>query len=104
MAGRGAWRISAARPWEDAPTVIDVEPAPGTEGTVEGEATEEDLGNDTVFVLEVTPEEAERLAFAFENGSMWMTLVPEDFVAVETNGVIIDTLFGGNLLDDIFEN
>jgi Flp pilus assembly protein CpaB len=92
------------RPDEDAPTVIDVEPAPGTEGTVDGEATEEDLGNDTVFVLEVTPEEAERLTFAFENGSMWMTLVPEDFVAVETNGVIIDTLFGGNLLDDIFEN
>jgi hypothetical protein len=30
--------------------------------------------------------------------------VPEDFVAVETNGVIIDTLFGGNLLDDIFES
>ena len=91
------------RPDENAPTVVDVEPAPGTEG-VEGAATEEDLGNDTVFVLEVTPEEAERLAFAFENGSMWMTLVPEDFVAVETDGVIIDTLFGGNLLDDIFEN
>ena len=90
------------RPDEDAPTVIDVEPAPTTEG-VEGE-TEEDLGNDTVFVIEVTPEEAERLAFAFENGSIWMTLVPEDFVAVETDGVIIDTLFGGNLLDDIFEN
>jgi hypothetical protein len=30
--------------------------------------------------------------------------VPGDFVAVETNGVILDTLFGGNLLDDIFEN
>ncbi|MEX2135136.1 MAG: Flp pilus assembly protein CpaB [Acidimicrobiia bacterium] len=91
------------RPDDDAPTVIEVEPAPSTEG-VEGTETEEDLGNDTVFVLEVTPEEAERLAFAFENGSMWMTLVPEDFVAVETDGVIIDTLFGGNLLDDIFEN
>jgi Flp pilus assembly protein CpaB len=90
------------RPDEDAPTVIDVEPAPTTEG-VAGE-TEEDLGNDTVFVIEVTPEEAERLAFAFENGSIWMTLVPEDFVAVETDGVIIDTRFGDNLLDDIFEN
>ncbi|MGF1618560.1 MAG: Flp pilus assembly protein CpaB [Acidimicrobiia bacterium] len=88
---------------EDAPVVIDVEPAPNTEA-VPGAETEEDLGNDTIFVLEVTPEEAERLAFAFENGSIWMTLVPEDFVAVETDGVIIDTLFGGNLLDDIFEN
>lgn len=92
------------RPDEDAPTVIEVEPAPGPETGVAGEPAEEDLGNDTVFVLEVTPEEAERLAFAFENGSIWMTLVPEDFVAVETDGVIIDTLFGGNLLDDIFEN
>jgi Flp pilus assembly protein CpaB len=93
----------AIRPDDDAPTVIDVEPAPGAEPGVEGEDAE-DTGNDTVFTLEVTPEEAERLAFAFENGSIWMTLVPEDFVAVETNGVIIDTLFGGDLLDDIFEN
>jgi Flp pilus assembly protein CpaB len=94
----------AIRPEDDAPTVVDVEPAPGTETGVEGEAVEEEIGNDTVFTIEVTPEEAERLAFAFENGSVWMTLVPEDFVAVETNGVIIDTLFGGDLLDDIFEN
>jgi pilus assembly protein CpaB len=93
------------RPDEDAPTVIEVEPAPGTDtGVDDGTAEEEDTGNETIFTLEVTPEEAERLAFAFENGSMWMTLVPEDFVEVETNGVIIDTLFGGNLLDDIFEN
>jgi Flp pilus assembly protein CpaB len=94
----------AIRPEDDAPTVVEVEPAPGTETGVEGEPAEEDLGNDTIFTIEVTPEEAERLAFAFENGSVWMTLVPEDFIAVETNGVIIDTLFGGNLLDDIFEN
>jgi Flp pilus assembly protein CpaB len=94
----------AIRPDEDAPTVIDVEPAPGTETGVEGQPAENETGNDTIFTIEVTPEEAERLAFAFENGSVWMTLVPEDFVAVETNGVIIDTLFGGNLLDDIFEN
>ena len=89
---------------EDAPTVIDVEPDPTTDPGIDGEPTEEETGNETVFTLEVTPEEAERLAFAFENGSMWMTLVPEDFVEVETSGVIIDTLFGGNLLDDIFQN
>jgi Flp pilus assembly protein CpaB len=93
----------AIRPDEDAPTVIDVEPAPGAEPGVEGEPAEEAV-NETVFTIEVTPEEAERLAFAFENGSIWMTLVPTDFIAVETNGVVIDTLFGGDLLDDIFEN
>ncbi len=94
------------RPDEDAPPVVEVQPDPGTDTGVAdtGETTEEDLGNATQFILEVTPEQAEKLAFAFENGSMWMTLVPEDFVEVETNGVIIDTLFGGNLLDDIFSN
>lgn len=92
------------RPDEDAPPVVDVEPDPTAEPGVEGEAPTEEELIETVFTIEVTPEEAERLAFAFENGSMWMTLVPEDFVEVETSGVIIDTLFGGNLLDDIFQN
>jgi len=92
------------RPDEDAPPVVTVTPDPGTEAPTEEGAPEEDMGNSTTFVLEVTPEQAETLAFAFENGSMWMTLVPEDFVEVETNGVIIDTLFGGNLIDDIFSN
>ena len=66
---------------------------------VEGEGTE---GNATTFTLEVTPEQAERIVYAFENGSMWLTLVPPDFVEVETNGVIIDNLFGGDLIDQIF--
>ncbi len=56
----------------------------------------------TVFTLEVTPEQAERIVFAFENGSIWLTLVPEDFVEVETDGVTIENLFGGDLVDDIF--
>jgi Flp pilus assembly protein CpaB len=68
---------------------------------VEGE-TEEDTGNETLFTLEVTPEQAERIAYAFENGSMWLTLVPGDFVEVETVGVTILNLFGGNLAEDIF--
>ena len=33
-------------------------------------------GSETIFTLEVTPEQAERIAFSFENGSIWMTLVP----------------------------
>lgn len=92
------------RPDEDAPPVVTVTPDPTTTPGEEGVTPEEDMGNSTTFVLEVTPEQAETLAFAFENGSMWMTLVPEDFVEVETNGVIIDTLFGGNLIDDIFSS
>jgi Flp pilus assembly protein CpaB len=76
--------------------------APPVEG--EGEGEEVDQGNATTFTLEVTPEQAERIVYAFENGSMWLTLVPADFVEVETNGVIIDNLFGGDLVDQIFGN
>jgi hypothetical protein len=85
------------RPDEEAPPTVDVD---GGEVPAEGE--EVASGNATVFTVEVTPEQAERLAFAFGSGSFWMTLVPEDFVPVETRGVIIDTLFGGDLVDDIF--
>jgi pilus assembly protein CpaB len=46
-----------------------------------------------VLTLEVTPEEAERLVFTFENGSVWLTLVPADFVPVPTTGVTRDDLF-----------
>ncbi len=58
----------------------------------------------TVFTLEVTPEQAERIVFAFETGSIWLTLVPEDFVEVETQGVTIESLFTGDLVSDIFGN
>jgi Flp pilus assembly protein CpaB len=92
------------RPEEDAPTVVDVEPTDDTTTEGDGTAAPEEDGNATVFTVEVTPEQAERMAFAFENGSIWMTLVPGDFVEVETDGVIVNTLFGGDLLSDIFEN
>ncbi len=70
----------------------------GTEG-----APAEDLGNSTIFTLEVTPDQAERIVYAFENGSIWLTLVPEDFVEVETDGVTINNLFGGDLLEAILD-
>jgi len=89
------------RPDSEAPPTVDV-PASGPTDGIEAETPEEDTGNATIFTLEVTPEQAERIAYAFENGSIWLTLVPEDFVEVETNGVIIDNLFGGDLVDDIF--
>jgi len=88
---------------EDAPETVDVQDDTTTVTTPDGQAVvEEETGNDTTFTLEVTPEQAERIAYAFENGSIWLTLVPGDFVEVETSGVIIDNLFGGDLVEDIF--
>ncbi|MFP3881034.1 MAG: Flp pilus assembly protein CpaB [Actinomycetota bacterium] len=77
------------------------------QGAAEGEdgqeqEGEEQQGNDTVFTLEVTPDQAERVVYAFQNGSIWLTLVPEDFVEIESDGVTIDNLFGGDLVDSIF--
>lgn len=89
---------------EDAPETVEVDQGATTGTTPDGQPVDEDLGNLTVFTLEVTPEQAERIAYAFENGSIWLTLVPEDFVEVETTGVIIDNLFGGDLVEDIFGN
>lgn len=71
---------------------------------VPGQAAPAEEQPATIFTLEVTPEQAERIVFAFENGSIWLTLVPEDFVEVETDGVTIENLFGGDLVDDIFGN
>lgn len=86
---------------EVAPVVtpqVDAEGNPITTGTAPADAPQ------TIFTLEVTPEQAERIAFAFENGSIWLTLVPADFVEVETQGVTIETLFSGDIVDDIFGN
>ena len=84
------------RPQEDQETTVTTAPIEGGEGS-------EPVAS-TVFTLEVTPEQAERIVFAFENGSIWLTLVPEDFVEVETQGVTIESLFTGDLVDDIFGN
>lgn len=90
------------RPDDDAPPTVD---AGDEDPAAEGEQTpEEDTGNSTVFTLEVTPDQAERIVYAFENGSIWLTLVPTDFVEVETDGVVIDNLFGGDLIEEIFGN
>ena len=89
------------RPDAEAPETVEVDdPA----ATVDGQPVEAEVGNETTFTLEVTPEQAERIAYGFENGSMWLTLVPGDFVEVETSGVTVLNLFGGDLLDDIFGN
>ena len=46
-----------------------------------------------IITLEVTADEAERLVFAFERGSIWLTLVPEDFITVTTDGINREILF-----------
>ena len=75
-------------------------PTNATQGEGEGQAQE----IVSVYTLEVTPEQAERLVFALENGSIYLTLVPEDFVEISTKGITIETLFEGDLVEDIFSN
>jgi pilus assembly protein CpaB len=47
----------------------------------------------TVIVLEVTPDEAEKIVFAQRYAQVHLALVPEDYVPVESDGVIVDDLF-----------
>ena len=82
------------RPDEDVEQPVDV-PDPNA-------PPEEELANETIFTLEVTPDQAERIVFAMQAGSIWITLVPPDFVEVETDGVLLDNLFGGDLIEEIF--
>ncbi|MFP3913576.1 MAG: Flp pilus assembly protein CpaB [Actinomycetota bacterium] len=86
------------RPQEGEPQEVTVTEE-GAEG--EGAAAEGEVPS-TVFTLEVDPEQAERMVYAFEHGSVWLTLVPEDFVEVDTNGITINNLFEGDLVEDIF--
>lgn len=74
---------------EDAPVQIT---APSvTEG--EDGAAEEAEQPSEYFTLEVTPDQAERLAFSYETGSVWLTLVPADFTPGRTEGVVFENLF-----------
>ncbi len=87
------------RPDPDAEQPVDVD-----QGTVQEGGEGEGPAISTVFTLEVTPEQAERLVFAQDAGSLYFTLVPPDFVEVVTRGVTIETLFEGDLVEDIFGN
>ena len=66
------------------------------QSVVNEDGTVTESGEGTQFgivTLEVTADEAERLVFAFEKGSVWLTLVPEDFITVSTEGINRETLF-----------
>lgn len=86
-------------PEADVTGSIDAGQESAQEGTVQEEG-EQVIS--TVFTLEVTPEEAEKLVFAQTQGLLYYTLVPPDFVEVDTRGVTIETLFEGDLVEDIF--
>jgi pilus assembly protein CpaB len=75
------------RPDENAAPEVNVATATA------GDQAPEEVVQVGLITLEVTPEQAERLAYSFENGSVWLTLVPEDFVEVRTEGVTIDNLY-----------
>ncbi len=86
------------RPPEEAAVQISVGPAEGEE------VAEEEVIETGVLTLEVTPEQAERLVHAFEQGNVWLTLVPEDFVEVATDGVTAENLFDDlGILGDLFD-
>ncbi len=72
---------------EEAEESVTVTTAPGEEEAAQASGA-------GVLTLEVTPEQAERIVHVFSSGSVWLTLVPEDFVPVPTEGITRDTLFG----------
>ena len=39
-----------------------------------------------------------------QEGTIYLTLVPDGYEEVVTQGVTIETLFEGDLIDDIFDN
>lgn len=58
----------------------------------------------SLITLEVSADQAERLAFAYETGRVWLTLHPtDDFTPVSTEGVTIDNLYPDfGVLSDLF--
>lgn len=93
---------------EDQPQSVSVEGEIGTDPAAEGaevqtgEAVEPQVV--TIYTLEVDPVQAEKLVFATQQGSIYMTLGPDDNQEVATQGVTIGNLFEGNLITDIFNN
>lgn len=95
----------------------EIAPAPDDtqEVVAEGSTTEETGGEvqgdaappaqtSAVYTVEVDPSQAEKLVYAIQNGTLYLTLVPDDNQPVSTQGVTIETLFEGDLLGDIFDN
>jgi pilus assembly protein CpaB len=83
------------RPADDAPQEVALMPAENAE--VEVEPVQ-------LVTLEVDADQAERLAYALERGSVWLTLVPEELVDVPSDGVTLENLFDDlGILGDVFD-
>jgi pilus assembly protein CpaB len=61
-------------------------------GAAEGEAEQPDAGSDVLLTLAVTPEQAEKLIFAKENGSIWLGLPHSDNGVATTSGRTFKTV------------
>lgn len=70
-------------------------------GEVQGETVEEVV---SVYTLAVDADQAEKLVYAIEKGSIYLTLVKSDYEPIATRGVTIENLFGTDLASDIFDN
>ena len=75
------------RPDADEEPTVQVATSVATDGET---AQEVRVG---LLTLEVSPEQAERLAYTNVNGDVWLTLVPTDFVETPTDGITLCTLF-----------
>ncbi len=85
------------------PVTVDSVAQGADQGSVQQtEATPEAIS--TVYTLALSAEDVERLVFANSQGAIYFTLVPKDYVLTETKGVTIETLFQGDLVEDIFGN
>lgn len=69
----------------------DVQTTTGAEGEAAGSSLA--FEGAPIITLEVSAAEAEVLVYAFEHGSVWLTLVPEGYQPVETAGVTKGSLF-----------
>lgn len=61
--------------------------------TEDGEEGAPQTASQILMTLALEPEDAERLVFAVENGSLYFTLLPEDAEPVATPGRTLDDLF-----------
>lgn len=78
----GASQLLAPRP------TAGEEPAPSSETPAANT-----IENANIYTLGVTAQDAERLAYAFERGSVWLTLVSPEFQPTATEGISRENLF-----------